>query len=69
VLWGWWAFAVLAGKVDFDVQRLDSSSQPFTTDFTSLNARNPCLANNQGGTATRTSVCLPSFILFDVPLS
>ncbi|CAK9227079.1 unnamed protein product [Sphagnum tenellum] len=38
---------VLAGKVDFDVQRLDSSSQPFMTDFSSLNARNPCLANNQ----------------------
>lgn len=46
----------MVGKADFDVMRLESSAQPFTTDFTLLSPRSPCLPTNKGGTATRVSV-------------
>ncbi|KAG0579185.1 hypothetical protein M758_4G080600 [Ceratodon purpureus] len=45
----------LVGKVDFDVQRLESSAQPYTADFNLVTSRNPCLPTNQDGTATRVS--------------
>lgn len=51
-------FAVLVGKVDFGVQRLESSAQAYTTDFSLVTSMSPCLATNQGGTATRVSVLL-----------
>lgn len=35
----------LVGKVDFTVQRLSSVASPFTTDFSSLTASQPCLGN------------------------
>ncbi|XP_024392786.1 LIMR family protein At3g08930 [Physcomitrium patens] len=46
---------VLVGKVDFGVQRLESSAQAYTTDFSLVTSMSPCLATNQGGTATRVS--------------
>ena len=59
-------FAALVGKVDFDVQRLESSVQPYTTDFNLVTSRNPCLPTNQGGTATRVSVLMLPLKLIQV---
>lgn len=47
LLKGVMAFEVIMGKVDFDVQCLDLSNQPFATNFTSLNVTNPCLTSLQ----------------------